>query len=123
MHPPRSLDSQGLNKRKALLKGLSRALKRSNAPKLQSWNLAFVLSIRDALTSEATLRDAQKGRSGLISKCLEQALLLPRDMQELREMRKREIFLSLKRDLAKVYFLHPSLPFNSFISYTLVLRS
>ena len=63
-----------------------------------------MLSTRDLVTSEALLRDAQKGRSGLVSKCLEKALLLPDDMQELKGLRKREVFLLLKRDLAKVSF-------------------
>ena len=51
---------------------------------------------------DANLRDPQKGRLGILAKCLENAFLLPEDMQELRSFRKREAFLSLKRDLAKV---------------------
>ena len=68
-----------------------------------------MLSTGDLVTSEALLRDAQKGRSGLVSKCLEKALLLPDDMQELKGLRKREVFLSLKRDLAKVSFYSSTL--------------
>ena len=33
---------------------------------------------------------------------VEQALLLPEDMANLRSMRKHEVFLSLKRDLAPI---------------------
>lgn len=44
----------------------------------------------------------QKGRLSLVVECLEKALYLPKDMQELRSFRKREVFLSLKRNLAKV---------------------
>ena len=33
---------------------------------------------------------------------VEQALLLPRDMADLRTMRKHEVFLNLKKDLALV---------------------
>jgi len=62
----------------------------------------FVLSLRDLITSEASLRDAQKGRSGLVSECLKKVLLLLDDMQELKGLRKREVFLSLKRDLVKL---------------------
>lgn len=51
---------------------------------------------------DANLRDQQKGRSGLVAECLEKALCLPEDMQELRSFWKREVFLSLKKDLAKV---------------------
>ena len=56
------------------------------------------------MTSEASLRDSQKGRSGLVLECLEKALLLPEDMQELQGLRKHEVFLSLKRDFTKVRF-------------------
>lgn len=37
-----------------------------------------------------------------MSKCLDQVLLLPSYMQELKDMRKDEVFIPLKRDLAKV---------------------
>ena len=40
---------------------------------------------------------------------MEQALLLPKDMADLRSMRKHEVFLDLKRDLAMVSPLTPSL--------------
>ena len=52
---------------------------------------------------DANLRDHLKGRLGLVAECLEEALLLPEDMQELRSFRKCKVFLSLKRDLAKVH--------------------
>ena len=73
-----------------------------------------MLSSGDLVTSEASLRDAQKGRSGLVFECLEKALLLPDDMQELKGLRKREVFLSLKRDLAQVSRA-PLLFYNSLI--------
>jgi len=38
-----------------------------------------------------------------MAECLEKALCLPEDMAGLRSFRKREIFLALKQDLAKVY--------------------
>ncbi|KAL0004902.1 hypothetical protein SO802_012463 [Lithocarpus litseifolius] len=66
------------------------------------WNPAFMLSSGDPITFEASLRDDPKGRSGLVFECLEKALLLPDDMQELKGLRKCEVFLLLKRDLAKV---------------------
>ena len=52
---------------------------------------------------DVNLRDPQKGRLGIMAECLEKALCLPKDTQELRSFRKCEVFLSLKRDLAKVY--------------------
>lgn len=55
---------------------------------------------------DVNLRDHQKGSSSLVAECLEKALCLPEDMQELRSFKKCEVFLSLKRDLAKVRY-HP----------------
>ena len=46
--------------------------------------------------SDANLRDHQKGRVGLMAECLEKALCLSEDMQELRSFRKCDVFLSLK---------------------------
>lgn len=71
------------------------------------WNPTFILSSRDPIKSEASIKGPQKGKSGLVSKCLEKDLLLPKDMQVLQGLRKHKVFLSLKRDLAKVS-LHPS---------------
>ena len=39
-----------------------------------------------------------------MSECLEKALLHPDDMQELKGLRKHEVFLSLKRDPVKIGF-------------------
>ena len=80
----------------------SKGIERDQYPKPTIWNPAFVLNSGDYVTFEASLRDPYKGRSRLVSECLEKALLLPKDMQELQGLRKREVFLSLKRDLAKV---------------------
>ena len=55
------------------------------------------------MMDDANLRDHQKGSLGLMAECLEKALCFPKDMQELKSFRKREVFLSLKRDLAKVH--------------------
>lgn len=87
--PPKSLELQGLTE------GEQR-------PKPTIQNLAFVLNSGDIVTSKAFFRDPQKGRSRLVSKCLEKALMLPVDMQELQGQRKHDAFLSLKRDLVKV---------------------
>ena len=52
---------------------------------------------------DANLGDPQKGSSGLLDECLEKALCWLEDMAELRSFRKREVFLALKQDLAKVH--------------------
>ena len=46
---------------------------------------------------------------------MKQALLLPRDMADLRSMRKHELFLSLKRDLTLVSSLTAPFPYRFFI--------
>ena len=56
------------------------------------------------MLDDANLRDPKKGSSGLVAECLEKALCLPKDMAELRSFRKREVFLALKQDLAKVHY-------------------
>ena len=76
---------------------------KENSSKAAIWNPAFTLSSGDLVMDEASLRDSQKGKFGILSECLEKALLLLEDMHELRSLRKREVFLELKRDLAKVY--------------------
>ena len=48
------------------------------------------------MLDDANLRDPTKGSSGLMAECLERALCLPEDMEELRSFKKREVFLFLK---------------------------
>ena len=56
----------------------------------------------EPLLASASIRDFQGGTAGYIADAVEQALLLPEDMAELRGMRRHEVFLSLKRYLAMV---------------------
>ena len=55
-----------------------------------------------ALLANASIRDFQEGRAGYVANAVKQALLLLGDMADLRLIRKHEVFLSLKRDLALV---------------------
>ena len=55
------------------------------------------------MLDDINLRDPKKGSSGLVAECLEKALCLLEDMAELRSFRKREVFLALKQDLAKLH--------------------
>lgn len=55
-----------------------------------------------APTADASIKDYQQARVGYVANALEQALLLPGDMADLRSMRKYKVFLNLKRDLALV---------------------
>ena len=55
-----------------------------------------------SLLSDASIRDFQRGTAGYVVDAVEQSLLLPKDMADLRSIRQHEVFLSLKRDLAIV---------------------
>ena len=55
-----------------------------------------------ALPNDAIIRNFQQGKAGYVDNAMEQSLLLSNDMADLKSMRKHEVFLSLKRDLAMV---------------------
>ena len=69
-----------------------------------AWMPALVLD-RAPLPADASIRNFQQGKPDYVANAVEQALLLPEDMANLRSPRKHEIFLSLKRDLALVSLL------------------
>ena len=76
--------------------------KRSNSQVgVPTWTLAITLD-KVPLLADASIRDFQQGRVGYMADVVEQALLLPEDMADLRSIRKHEMFLSLKRDLTSV---------------------
>ena len=60
------------------------------------------------LPSDASIRDFVKWRDGYMANSEEQALLLLRDMAELRNLKRHDVFLSLKRELALVKILTPT---------------
>ena len=57
------------------------------------------------LLDDASIRNIQQGTTRYVVDAVEQSLLLHKDMADLRSMRKHEVFLGLKRDLAMVSFL------------------
>ena len=61
------------------------------------------------LPANTSIRNFQGGTTGYVANAAEQALLLPTNMANLREIRKHEVFLSLKRDLALVGFMNITL--------------
>ena len=71
-----------------------------------AWTPSIVLN-GALLPSDASIRDFQQGEAGYVANAVEQALLLPTDMANLRSMRKHEVFLSLKRDLTMVSHFVP----------------
>ena len=61
------------------------------------------------LPASALIKNFQGGTAGYMADAAKQALFLLADMANLREMRKHEFFLSLKRDLALVSSMNISL--------------
>ena len=55
-----------------------------------------------ALPSDTSIRDFQQGTVGYVTNAVDQSLLLPKDMIDLRSMRQHKVFLGLKRDLTMV---------------------
>ena len=54
------------------------------------------------LPANASIRDFRGRKADYMADTVEQALLLLKDMADLRSQRRHEVFLSLKRDLAMV---------------------
>ena len=54
---------------------------------------------------DASLRDFQGGEGSYVANALERTLLLPTDMDELKGLRRQEVFLNIKRYLGMVRFL------------------
>ena len=54
------------------------------------------------LPTNSSIRDFQNEKAGYVADAVEQSLLLPEDMVDLRTLKKHEVFLSLKKDLAMV---------------------
>ena len=84
-------------------------------PRIPNWNSVLVLD-RSPFPINASIRDPQQGKAGYVADAVEQALLLPNDMTELRTLRTHEVFLSLKKDLAKSKFSSSFLFYR--VSYT-----
>ena len=73
-----------------------------------------------ALPSDASIQDFQQAMVEYVTDAVEQSLLLPKDMIDLRSMRQHKVFLSLKRDLAMVS-LFSSLLSTFFFFFLIVL--
>jgi len=56
----------------------------------------------EPLTNDASIRDYNGGIGCHVASVLEETLLLPKDMVELRGLRKNEVFLQAKRFLGMV---------------------
>lgn len=72
------------------------------------------------IAAAASIRSSDMGIVAYVADSLEQTLLLPKDMNELRQMRKNEVFLTLKKEFTLVRLLSnsSSIFFHSFIFFT-----
>lgn len=70
-------------------------------PQVPNWNPLLVLK-GGPLPLNSSIRDFDNERTSYVANFMEQALFLPQDMAVLCNLKKHEMFLSLKRDLALV---------------------
>ena len=68
---------------------------------IPAWAPPLVLD-EAPLPSNASIRYFQQDNAGYVANTVEQSLLLPIDMADLRFIRKHEVFLNLKRDFTMV---------------------
>ena len=59
------------------------------------------------LLETASMRDLRDGEGGYVADALGRTMLLPTDVDELKNMRMQEVFLSTKRYLGMVRLLKP----------------
>ena len=69
------------------------------------------------LPTYASIKDFQHRKARYVADVVDQALLLPKDMVDLRTMKKHEVFLSLKRDLVLVSILCVCVYIYTYIFY------
>ena len=71
----------------------------------------------ESLTDDASIRDYNGGIGCHVASALEETLLLPMDMVELRGLRRNEVFLQAKRCLGMVYIVIFSIPFSPLLLF------
>ena len=78
----------------------------------------------EPLTDDASIRDYNGGIGCQVASALEETLLLPKDMVELRGLRRNEVFLQAKRCLGMVcivIFFQPPFFFSLFFFFVFIL--
>lgn len=85
-----------------------------------NWNPIFELD-DSRLSEDASIHNFDCGRGAYVANAVEQALLLPKDMDELWSLKKHELYLSMKRDLALVRFPYIHYFLNSIIIVLFIL--
>ena len=124
--PPKVPKATKSQQKKGSIEGASIGATTDRRSKVPTWNSSLVLD-GAPLSSSYSIWEFQQGRAGYVVYSMKQALLLLWDMEELKNLKKHEVFLTLKRDLAMVhsdihiFFKHifsfpfPPLPPNCFI--------
>ena len=115
--PPRENDVQKASKQaRTRQRGTERDAEKRSDPQVgsQAWLPAPMLN-GEPLLANTSIRDFQERVASYVADVVEQALLFPKDIAELRDMKRHKIFLSLKIYLAMVcppsFFLTYSLHF------------
>ena len=93
----------------------SRGLERGEVqqPQPQAWLSAPMLK-GEPLTDDASIRDYNGGIGCQVASALEETLLLPKDMVELRGLRRNKVILQAKRSLGMVCIVIFSISFFFF---------
>ena len=101
--PTSEEEAQRAAKQQKVSHASSRGAERTDiqAPKPQAWLPAPMLG-DEPLMDDTSIRDFNGGNRCHVALALEQNLLLPKDMVELRGLRKNEVFLNTKRYLGMV---------------------
>ena len=102
--PTHEEEAQRAAKQQKVGQVLSRGAERTDIqpPGPQAWLPAPMLG-GEPLMGDASIRDFNRGIVCHVASALEQTLLLPRDMVELRGLRKNEVFRNAKRYLGMVW--------------------
>ena len=85
-------------------------------PEPQAWLPAPMLG-GEPLTDDASIKDYNGGIGCHVASVLEETLLLPKDMVELRGLKRNEVFLQTKRFLGMVCIFPITVPFFSFFFF------
>ena len=113
-------ETQRATKQQKITQTSQRRVERGgNQPsKVQAWLPAPMLN-SEPLREDASIRSFNRGIGCHVASSLEEALLLPNDMAELRNIRRNKVFLNLKRYLGMVLYC----PFFFFMLLTLFFQA
>ena len=102
-HPTREDEAQRAAKQQKVSHVSQRGMEKADTqpPESQAWLPAPMLN-GEPLRDDVSLRDFNGGIGCHVASALEETLLLPKDMTELRNIKKNEVFLNCKRYLDMV---------------------